>query len=279
MKITIVYFIANYYTQKENLSKDSIIDKKAVMFYVGVTVLISAVFLKDLGSSVIIFSLLMIFIYLLSEKRKPIFQLIGIGFIGIITLILLFPYRIRRISSWFYSEDGAGYQISQGYFAISEGLRQNLITGSGYLNGVMKQGYIPEVQTDMVLPVLISELGILGYVIYLSLMTICFLSIFIFLKSNKNMISYNLALLFMFTTILSALMNFLGVVGLIPFKGITVPFLSYSGSNTIFNLGMIYLIIKFNKFDNIRNSRELEEKKAHEAMKHAWQRNIKKGKK
>jgi cell division protein FtsW len=163
--------------------------------------------------------------------------------IGVLTLLVATsPHRRDRVLQWFEASNNMGnvssnYQVSQGLFAINEGGW----FGVGAGNSVIKLGYVPEAHTDMVIPILINEIGVVGFFIFLFFfLTMVFNLVKQSVKLN-NLYLFNFTLLSALMLIFQFLINLFGVVGIIPLKGINVPFLSYGGSGIITIIVLVFL--------------------------------------
>jgi len=144
---------------------------------------------------------------------------------------------------------GSGYNLNQSLIAIGSGG----LLGKGYLNGTQTKGnFVPEQNTDFIFCTIGEELGFMG-----SLVTIILLSIFIIrliILSEKQtaqfsrMIGYALASILMTHVFINIGMT----IGIIPVIGIPLPFFSYGGSSI---LAFSILLFIFLKLDSCRLER------------------------
>jgi len=164
------------------------------------------------------------------------FSLLGLfGFVMVCILIIMEPYRLLRFTShlnpW---EDpfGAGYQLTQSLIAFGRGE----IWGLGLGNSVQKQFYLPEAHTDFIFAILAEELGLVGALLCMFLLLVFCIRIF-FIGVNAlekgylfgAYFAYGLAALFSCQILISIGVN----VGVLPTKGLTLPFISYGGSSLV----------------------------------------------
>ncbi len=161
-----------------------------------------------------------------------------IGLIGIIAE----PYRIKRLLSFtdpWADPFGSGYQLVQSMIAFGSGG----LTGSGLGQGVQKLFYLPEAFTDFIAAVLAEELGLGG--------TLALILIFIVLVGRGLQIAMRarepferlLALGCTLLIAISCMINLGAVMGILPTKGMPIPFFSYGGSALIGNCILIGLIL------------------------------------
>jgi len=170
-----------------------------------------------------------------------------VGVAGIVLLILIAPYRLKRITSFmdpWKDELGTGFQIIQSLYAIGPGG----LLGEGYLNSIQKHFYLPEPQTDFIFSIISEELGIFGIMILLLLFGIlCYRGFSISYHSN-DLFSKYLSFGITFQILFQMLLNIMVVVGLIPVTGVTLPFISYGGSSLLISMASIGIILSISRF-------------------------------
>ena len=144
-------------------------------------------------------------------------------------------YRRRRLLTFLNPwEDplGDGFQIIQSLIAVGTGG----VTGSGLMNGVQKLFYLPEPHTDFIYSVIAEELGLIGA----TLVLVCFCVITwrglrVALRAPDSFGAF-LALGLTTMVAVQAFVNMSVVLGLMPTKGIPLPFVSAGGSSLLINL-------------------------------------------
>lgn len=173
----------------------------------------------------------------------------GVALLGLVGLILAAPHRIKRIYSWWamvqdsilsvmpswaekylrIDELPEPYQVSHSLNAMHNGG----FLGQGISNGDLKLGFLSEVHTDFVLAGMTEEIGLIGLVILVSLMFTIVWRIFKISRRVSNPIYHLFTLGIALMIIIAFLINSYGISGMIPIKGIAVPFLSYGGSSML----------------------------------------------
>lgn len=200
----------------------------------------------DFGSSVLILTITLVMLF--AAGAKVIYMAIMVPIAGLAGFIAITgeAYRMKRIMAfldpWSYQSD-AGYQIVESLISIGSGR----ITGVGLGNGKGKLGYVPELWNDFIGTIIAEELGLIGIVALVGL-------IFVLLWRGYK-ISWNAAdkfgvfLAFGLTTILGiqAAANLCVVTGLLPNKGITLPFVSFGGSSMIMSLFAIGILLNISR--------------------------------
>lgn len=131
-----------------------------------------------------------------------------------------------------------GYQVCNGFIAINSG---GLI-GKGLGNSTQKYLYLPEAYTDFIFPIAVEELGvIICSIIILGFLFMIFRIIYIAKKATNlrnSIICYGVSIYLL----LHLLINFLGILALIPLTGVPVPFFSYGGSFAICVILAMFLV-------------------------------------
>jgi len=164
--------------------------------------------------------------------------IVGAALVALPTVAILvwsYAYRLKRVKTFLnpWSDPlGDGFQIIQSLIAVGTGG----VWGRGLMNGVQKLFYLPEPHTDFIYAVIAEELGMIGATAVL----ICFLVIAwrglrIALRAPDG---FGAFLALGLTTMVSvqALINISVVLGLMPTKGIALPFVSFGGSSLLINL-------------------------------------------
>lgn len=151
-----------------------------------------------------------------------------IGLVGMFTMTLNVEQASRmnfKAPCTRYSQK-TGYQVCNGMIAISNGG----LFGVGLGNSTQKYLYLPEAHTDFIFPIVCEELGaIVGAIIILGYLVMLIRLLQIARKST-SVRGYIIAYGTFAFILLHLLVNFMGILALIPLTGVPVPFLSYGGS-------------------------------------------------
>lgn len=197
---------------------------------------------KDLGTSLIVFIIVMIMYYMKTYKYKfLLFSCLSTFLAGIVTYFKFSHVRVR-IKAWLRPEsdpNGSSYQVLQGFFAMGSGG----LFGKGLYRGNLE--LIPVNYTDYIFVSIVEEFGILSGIVIVVLYFLFFTRVFSkAMMCNKNFESVLLVLGF---SILICFQTFLilgGTLNLIPLTGVTLPFVSYGGSSLISMFLMFGIIQK-----------------------------------
>jgi cell division protein FtsW len=257
-KIGFIYFLAfSFHRKLLNISKITFKEElKLLTPYVlvfAVVVFLIAVLQKDLGQVVLLGIILFVMLIFANRSAKIFAMISSMAVFGVIALILFAPHRINRIQSWWSSIQDTilsflpeviasflrvkdfpePYQVSHSLNAIYHGGW----AGVGLSNGGLKLGFLTEVHTDFVLAGILEETGLIGLLFILVLFYIIIWRILRISKRIKNPKYHLFTLGIALMLSIAFLINSYGISGIIPIKGIAVPFLSYGGS-AILSLGI-----------------------------------------
>ncbi|MEA3384637.1 MAG: putative peptidoglycan glycosyltransferase FtsW [Campylobacterota bacterium] len=253
-KIGFIYFLAySFHKRLTGIARLTFIEELKLLapygVVFGIVVFLVAVLQKDLGQVVLLGAILFIMLMFANRSWKVFASLIGVAIAGVVALILLFPHRMIRIQSWWsmvqdavlpilptfmadylrISEFPEPYQVGHSLNAINNGG----LFGTGIGEGALKLGFLSEVHTDFVLAGIAEEIGLIGLGFILLILFTIVLRIFKISRriENKKYHLFTLGIGLMIT--ISFLINSYGISGIIPIKGIAVPFLSYGGSSML----------------------------------------------
>ena len=161
-------------------------------------------------------------------------------------LVVRVPYRLIRVSAYLNPwEDprGSGFQIIQSFLAYGLGGVQ----GVGIGQGMQKLFYLPSSYNDFILSVIGEEMGLLGVFFVLALYGVIFISGIRMIEKTNGEYEQMLTISLILVIVLQAVINMLVTTGLVPTKGLPLPFVSYGGSSLIFNLMALGLLLSMDK--------------------------------
>lgn len=244
-KLALIIFSSKYLEKTEKGIKKI---KNIVPLLIVILLFFFLIMLEpDFGTGFVIVLTLICLIFI-SGPDISIFIKLGIaGILGIVGLIMIAPYRLKRIVAYLnpWSDPlGSGFQIIQSIFAISP----SGLFGTGFGNSIQKHFYLPEPQTDFIFSIICEEFGFLGcLVVILVFAFIFYRCIRISLRQNNLFLKY-LSFGLSFGIIFQVLLNLMVVSGLIPTTGVTLPFLSYGGSSLLITLCSMGIILNISRY-------------------------------
>jgi len=268
-KIGFIYFLAwSFHRRVMDQPKKMSLKEEFLLLLPYFSAFFLVVFLvaflqKDLGQVVLLGVVLMILLVFANRSFK-LFLVLGLGsLLTLVTLILSAPHRIKRIYSWWalnqerilsimpdiansylrVKELPVPYQVGHSLNAINNGG----FTGVGVGHGNLKMGFLSEVHSDFVIAGITEELGLVGIMVVTLLVFLVVWRIFRISNRVDNPIYHLFTLGIALMIIIAFLINSYGITGIIPIKGIAVPFLSYGGSALLATSISIGLVLSISK--------------------------------
>jgi cell division protein FtsW len=240
LKMSFLLFTARFLSRRPT----SALSIKALIPYVTLFSLGILILLKqpDFGMSVTFVLTLFIIFYLLQIHTRLLFVGAALAVpIGIL-LIYMKSYRWRRVVTFFNpwnDRQGAGFQLIQSLIAIGSGSW----FGVGISHSKQKFFYLPMQHTDFIFAIIAEETGFLGSLLIIFLF-VAFLYYGMRLATKmKDQFSAIFTLGFVVMTTLQATINIAVTTGLLPTKGIGLPFISYGNSSLICSMAMVGVVM------------------------------------
>ena len=247
-KLGLIIFTSKYLSNNTRELKDI---KKGVLPILSVLILVFGLIMlePDFGTGVVIIMTIIVLLFISGVKMNFFIKIGIIGIIGVVVLILIAPYRMERIVSFlnpWTDPLGSGFQIIQSLYAIGPGG----LLGLGFGNSIQKHFYLPEPQTDFIFSIISEEFGFLGVLIVSSLFITIIYRGFKIAMNCEDLFGKYVAFGITFGLAFQSILNLMVVVGLIPVKGVTLPFLSYGGSSLLISLTSIGILLNIGKNQN-----------------------------
>ena len=233
-KLSLFIFLAGYLSRKS----DEVQNRFWGFFKPMVVMTILSILLlkqPDLGTVIVLFMVTIGILFIAGAQLWQFIAILLTGVGAVICLILFEAYRLTRLLTFldpWQDATGSGYQLVASLMAIGSGG----ITGQGMGNSILKLGYLPECHTDFIFSIISEEFGYVGVItllILLFFLTFKALAIGYRALNDGSLFSGYLAceigIWFGFQTFVN-----IGVTsGMLPTKGLTLPFISYGGSSLI----------------------------------------------
>jgi cell division protein FtsW len=246
VKLSMVIFLAKYMAAAEYSTERISSFAKPML----VMALFQVVFLKqpDFGATMSLGLLTFGMLYISGMRLRYLASVLVLA-IPVIIKLVMEPYRLRRITSFldpWKDPQGSGFQLIQSFISIGSGG----ISGLGLGESKQKLSFLPASHTDFIFCLVGEELGLIGAALVIALFMVLFLrgvSV-----ANRSSDSFNYYLAYGLTMMISiqALINFAVVTGMVPTKGLPLPFMSYGGSALLVNMAVIGLLLRISKGDD-----------------------------
>jgi len=244
-KLCMIIYVAGYIVRQEKNIRESVLGfmkPMLVLSIVGVLLLLE----PDFGAAVVITSTVMAMLFIIGVKLRYYLILVILVLISLSLLAISSPYRMARLTAFlnpWADQYNSGYQLTQSLIAFGQGGW----SGVGLGDSVQKMFYLPESHTDFLFAVLAEELGLLGIFAVLILYGILIFRGFMIgyaANMQKRTFAAYTAYGLTFWLGLQALINMGVNSGLLPTKGLTLPFLSYGGASLVINCIAIAIILR-----------------------------------
>ena len=240
VKITLVIFIAHSLSKKGERVRELLNGFLPYMLILGV---ITALLLAqpDLGSALTIVSVALIMLVVAGTRMRYMIGLAAIALPLLYFLVMNVEYRRRRIMAFLDPWDdptNSGFQIIQSWIAFGSGG----VAGNGLGESKQKLFYLPEAHTDFIFSVIGEELGFIGVFIISAMFLVLILRGIRTALLSTDPFGRHLAFGISLLLGLEAFINIAVVLGMLPTKGLALPFLSYGGTSlwvTLFAVGIL----------------------------------------
>lgn len=246
-KLFMVFYLAAYMERR----REEVIGSwggflKPMLLLVVAIVLLH--FEPDHGAMVIMIGTCFSMIFLAGAKLHRFALVLLVCVAGVVALAIMKPYVLDRFESFMnpWAAEyvyGEGYQLTQALIAFGRGGW----FGEGLGNSIQKLYFLPEAHTDFVLAIVAEEFGLLGVSVVIGLFIALIAQAFSIGKKVEATgdlfpayVAYGIAMLFACQTLINVGVN----IGLLPTKGLTLPFLSYGGNSLLVSCFMVAILVR-----------------------------------
>ncbi len=256
VKFALLIYVAGFLAQRVKAGeiKSNFKTLKPLLYILGVIAVVVALIQSDLGSAGVIVAMLASMAYIagMPLKRISIIALVIILFGAV--AISTSHYRLQRLETYLHPQtncQGSSYQSCQALIAVGSGG----IIGLGLGNSVQAYGYLPEAQNDSIFAIYAEKFGFVGSVILLGV----FFAFFSRLKSISERTNDDFTRLLVLGVLawlsVQTIVNVGAMIGILPLKGITLPFISYGGTSVVFVTAAIGLVFQASQYTSFSDPR------------------------
>lgn len=246
-KIFVVLYIADYLVRRQNKVRTDWVGFGIPLAIMGIMVFL-LLLEPDFGSVVVLMFAVMTMLFLAGVRLQQFIALISVSLLLAALAAAASPYRMKRLSAYanpWEDQFGSGYQLTQSLIAFGRGEW----FGVGLGESIQKLFYLPEAHTDFLFSILAEEFGLIGTLFVIatfSLVVVCGMEIGKRAEKRGKMfaayVAYGLSILIG----VQAFINMGVCSGLLPTKGLTLPFMSYGGTSLAISLVMIGFLLRAN---------------------------------
>ena len=241
VKVVMVIFLADYMDNNIHRMREF---RYGIMIPVGVMLVFQAIIIlqPDFGAVMSLGILTVGLLILGGARLSHIGGLLLLSLPAVYVLIMSSPYRAKRFTCFLdpWKEPfGCGFQLVQSFIAFGNGN----IFGLGLGDSRQKLYFLPEAHTDFIFSLIGEELGLAGALLVLGVFVWLFIKGIRVSKRTNDPFSYFLTLGLTMMIGVQALINFAVSTGLMPTKGLPLPFISYGGSALLINMASVGILV------------------------------------
>ena len=240
-KMAMVFYAADLLARKQSDIKSFVHGFLPLVIVLGLVVLLILAE-PDLGTAVVVTFIIIMMSFVAGVDLKDLVKISLPGLVAIIGLIAAKPYRLKRMTAFFKPwEDprGVSFQIIQSFIAMGSGG----IFGVGLAHSKQKLFYLPEAHTDFIFAIIGEELGLLGALSIIFIYLLFILLGFKIASSARDLFGQFLGFGLVSMMAIQIIINIAAVTGMIPTKGLPLPFISYGGSSLVYNMVSVGLLL------------------------------------
>ena len=250
-KLSIILFFAFFLSKKPNLV-NKFGTSVAMIIYAALISGLIVVITKNLSSAIIVMGIAYIMILVTSKKSRWFVFIAVLGFAAMVAVLFLAGgFRLERIRVWLepekYAQDG-GFQTLQALYALGSGG----LFGKGLGQSVQKLGFVPEAQNDMVFSIICEELGVFGGIAIIILFGFMIWRLMSIANNAEDLFGTLIAVGVLAHIAIQVVLNIAVVTNTIPNTGITLPFISYGGTSTVFLMAEMGLALSVSKGKKVK---------------------------
>lgn len=240
-KISLIFVLAHYLAVNQRLIKTFIHGFLIPTAMIGLVCLL-IILEPDFGTAFLCGCIGYGMLFIAGVRLQYILPSLFGGILLFLIVVLLNPVRLRRLTSFLDMEgnkaDGA-YQLWQGILAFAAGG----VNGVGIGNGRQQMAFLPEAHTDFIFPIIGEEFGLYFTLGVASLFMLIFIMGYVISHRIPDSFWFLLVVGALLCIVLQALINIGVVTGLLPTKGMSLPFISYGGSNLIVMFMLVGILL------------------------------------
>ncbi|MDI6744045.1 MAG: putative lipid II flippase FtsW [Thermodesulfovibrionales bacterium] len=248
VKLSMVIFLAKYMSAY-NYKTDSF---ASFIKPIAIMAVFQVIFLKqpDFGAAISLGIITLVMLFFSGMKLRYLLSM-AVFALPVAVKLIKEPYRWKRVTSFLNPWDdpqGSGFQLIQSFIALGSGG----IKGVGLGESKQKLLFLPETHTDFIFSLAGEELGLIGAGVIILLFVMLFVRGIATTNRAKDSFVYYLSFGLSIMIALQALINFSVVTGMIPTKGLPLPFISYGGSSLLVNMAAVGILLNLSKGDESR---------------------------
>ena len=249
-RLSLIIYLAYYIDKKGNRIREFYTGIIPPLFLIAVMLFLIIV-QPDFSTAAVLGMIGFIMLFIGGAKISHLAAASGAALAIMIPVMLMMPYRMKRIVYWISSIFGEseslgqnlGYQAQQSLISLGNGG----IKGLGIGNSLEKNLFLPEPHTDFIFAIIGEELGLWGAIIVLSIFLFLFQRGIKIAKGTTDTFGIMIAIGIVTSMILYAFVNVGYVTGILPVTGLPIPLISHGGSNLVISLSGLGILLNISE--------------------------------
>jgi cell division protein FtsW len=250
VKLALVFFLADFLSGRQERMR--LLEQGPLpAFLIVAPIALMVLKQPDLGNTVMIALVLFVMLYAAGAQMKHLSAAGGGALCILVLQTMAKSYRMRRVTAFLHpweTAQGAGFQLIQSFIALGAGGGW----GVGLGEGRQKMYYLPQAHTDFIFAVVGEEFGILGGVVVVALFCVILFRGMKIAHDEPDPFASLLAVGLTASLSFQALINMAVVIGLIPTKGLPLPFLSYGGTAIMMSMATLGALLALGRRPAVR---------------------------
>lgn len=259
IKFALIIWLAGYLSDR--IRTGTLSDSKTLkplVYALGAIGVVVAILQSDFGSTAVMIAVMGAMSFVAGLPLKRVLLIAAVVSVGLVIVIAPVAYRRERLRTFMQPArdcQNTGYQTCQALIAVGSGG----MFGLGLAKSVQAYGYLPEAANDSIFAIYAEKFGFLGTTILIALFGALFARIARIMEQAPNNYSRLIVAGVLAWLSTQAFINIGAMVGLLPLKGITLPFISYGGTSLIFvtaAIGLVFNISRYTTYNANTNQNE-----------------------
>ncbi len=260
VKLALIVWAASFFTTRSSKAELGSTQRtfKPTLIVLGLIGIVIAGLQSDLGSAGVMVAMVVAIAYMAGMPLRKFVPLAGAVVAMVVVLLMLsfvvpsLRYRVSRMTTFLHPTSdcqAAGYQQCQALITVGSGG----IMGKGLGKSVQANGYLPEAANDSIFAIIAEKFGFLGVTVLIGVYVALFSRLRRLIERAPTLYArlVVVGILAWFST--QAIINIGAMVGLLPLKGITLPFVSYGGTSLLFVTGALGLAFQISRYTTYKN--------------------------
>lgn len=255
IKLALLVYVARFLTEqwRAGMLSDLKSTLRPLLLIVGAVGLVVAMFQSDLGSAGVIVAIVVLMGFVVGIPMKKVLTIGAVVMAIAVMAVVVSPYRRERLATFFNPGQNcqdSGYQACQALVSVGSGG----VFGLGLGHSVQAYGYLPEAGNDSIFAIIAEKFGFVGSVAVVVLFGILISRLKRVIDHSSDQFNRLLVVGILAWLSTQVLINIGAMLGLLPLKGITLPFISQGGTSLIFMTAALGIVFQISRYTSINRS-------------------------